>query len=451
MNGRHVIVVGAGLAGLAAASALMARGTQVTVLEARDRVGGRVENGALSDGQWVEVGGQWIGPGHDRMYELVDELGLSTIPLYDAGNLVLHLLGTRGLMRSGKGAIPKLNPFALADLGLGLRAFGKIAASVPLDRPWDAPDAELLDGQTFRTWIDRHLRTAAGRAYFQIFCEAVFSADPGDLSALHALFYTKSNVDMETLMAVTDGAQQDRVDGGSWLVAARLAERLGDCVHLGDAVRRVQWTADAVSIQTRSGAVYTGTDVIITLPPTLAGRLEYDPPLPSWRDQLTQRVPAGSVLKLYLVYDRPWWRDHGWNGQLGADVGPVKVTFDNTPPGYDRGILMGFMEGRDGREWARRTPEERRSAFIECAVRAFGPEAAHPVEYLEKDWMAEEFSRGCYGAHFTPGVWTSFGPALTAPIGPLRWAGAECAPQWNGYMEGAVRSGEAAAAAIPGP
>jgi monoamine oxidase len=192
----------------------------------------------------------------------------------------------------------------------------------------------------------------------------------------------------------------------------------------------------------------------VSLPPTLAGRLVYSPALPSWRDQLTQRLPAGSVIKLYLVYDEPFWRADGLTGQAASDEGPVKVMFDNSPPSGTPGVLMGFMEGMDGRVWARRSADERRAAAVECAVRYFGERARSPREYLERDWMAEEHSRGCYGAHFTPGVWTAYGPALRAPVGRIHWAGAECSSVWNGYMEGAVRSGEQAAddiLALAGP
>ena len=186
----------------------------------------------------------------------------------------------------------------------------------------------------------------------------------------------------------------------------------------------------------------------MTLPPTLAGRLEYDPPLPSWRDQLTQRMPAGSVIKAFAIYPEPFWRADGLNGQAASDTGPVKVTFDTSPPSGAPGVLMGFLEGNQARRWARRSPAERREAVIGCFVRYFGHAAARPDQYVERDWMAEEFTRGCYGAHFAPGVWTSFGEAWRAPIGRVHWAGSECAPQWNGYMEGAVRSGEAAADAV---
>jgi len=213
-------------------------------------------------------------------------------------------------------------------------------------------------------------------------------------------------------------------------------------------VRRIEHDDQRVRVVTRDGSEYRGDAAIVTLPPTLAGRLEYDPPLPSWRDQLTQRTPAGSVIKAFGIYPEPFWRADGLNGQAASDVGPVKVTFDTSPPSGTPGVLMGFLEGKQARIWARRSQAERREAVIGCFVRYFGRAAARPEQYVERDWMAEEFTRGCYGAHFAPGVWTSYGEAWRAPVGRLHWAGAECAPQWNGYMEGAVRSGEAAAEAV---
>ncbi len=444
-----VLVVGAGLSGLSAARRLVAAGHEVTVLEARDRVGGRTEGGRLSDGTTVELGGQWLGEGHTRMHELVAELGLETFRTWnDEGLLTLELLGRRTTLKPHKGAVPHVSPFALADLAQGMARFTRLAARTDLERPWLTPDADRLDGQTFETWIRRTLRTRAGRAYFRVACEAVWAAQPAEVSLLHALFYARSNADLETLLAVDRGAQQDRVVGGSVLVAERLAAGLGDRLVLGSPVRRVVHREDGVSVETRGGATYDADAVIVTLPPTLAGRLDYDPPLPSWRDQLTQRLPAGSVIKAYAVYDEPFWRAEGLNGQAASDTGPVKVVFDNSPPSGTPGVLLGFFEGHDARVHARRTEGERREALVGCLVRYFGPRAAAPVEYLERDWMAEEFTRGCYGAHFAPGVWTAYGEALRTPVGRIHWAGAECAPEWNGYLEGAVRSGEAVAAEV---
>jgi monoamine oxidase len=445
-----VVVVGAGLAGLVTAQHLVTAGATVQVLEARTRVGGRLEHGHLADGTTVELGGQWIGPGQDRVVGLLDDLGLDSFPSYNDGQILVLFGGERGRMASHRGAVPPLNPFVLADLLQAQLRFDRLARRVPLEAPWTGPRARVHDARTFESWIRSNLHTSTGRGFFRLLATGVFAAEPRDLSLLHALFYVRAGSDLDTVVNIDRGAQERRIAGGSARIAEGLASRLGDRVRLGTPVRRLVQRTDgaAVTAVLDGGGGVRARRAVVTLPPTLAGRLVYEPALPPWRDQLTQRVPAGAVTKFHAVYDTPFWREEGLNGVSMADRGPVRLTFDNSPPSGSPGILLGFAEGDDARRLSALEAAQRREAVTGCLVRAFGSRAARPREFLERDWAAEEYTRGCYGAHFTPGTWTSYGHALRPPVGAIHWAGAETAEAWNGYMEGAVRSADRAAAEV---
>jgi monoamine oxidase len=436
-----VVVVGSGVAGLAAARDLVAAGASVVVLEARDRVGGRLLNHDIGGGKVVEVGGQWVGPTQDRVLALARELELETFPTHTAGE---NLIEYGGGLRRYRGAIPRINPVVLLEVERAQRRLNRLARRVPLEAPWEAPNARRLDSQTVATWMDRNLFTRAGRALLELGTEAVWAAQPEDISLLHFLFYVHSAGSLEVLFDTEGGAQQDRIVGGSQLLAIRLAERLGERVVLDSPVRRIAHGADGVTVE-GDGAGARGKAVVLAMAPTLAGRIAYDPPLPGFRDQLTQRMPMGTVAKCMAIYDEPFWRSECLSGEGTSDTGPVKVTFDNSPPDGSPGVLLGFLEGRQARELGRLGADQRRAVVLDCFARLFGPRASRPDDYVERLWAEEEWTRGCYGCHMPTGAWTSYGPALRPPIGRLHWAGSEYAAVWNGYMDGAVSSGERAA------
>ncbi|HEY2508416.1 MAG TPA: flavin monoamine oxidase family protein [Streptosporangiaceae bacterium] len=444
-----VIVVGAGLAGLTAARDLLAAGRSVLVLEARDRVGGRVVNQDIGGGKIVEMGGEYAGPTQDRVLALARDLDVATFPTYDTGRKVLHFGGKRGAY---VGNIPRLSPVVLADVAQAQARLEALARQVPLDAPWTAARAERLDGQTFQTWLRRSTGTRGARSLLALGIEAVFAAEPGDLSLLHVLFYCHAGGSFERLIATTGGAQQDRFVGGSALIADRLAAALGDVVRLGAPVSRIQVignqaTATKVTVTTAAGT-FEGRRVVVTVPPLLAGRIDYEPALPSWREQLTQRTPMGSVIKCQVVYDEPFWRKDGLSGQATGDGSGSRVVFDNSPPDGSPGVLLAFVEGDEARTLGREPADVRRRVVLDSLARYFGARAAKPAGYYELDWQHEKWTGGCYGTLFGPNVWTRYGHALRAPIGPIHWAGTETSAAWSGYMDGAVRSGERAAAEV---
>jgi monoamine oxidase len=439
-----VAVVGAGLAGLVAARDLRRAGRSAIVLEARDRVGGRLLNADIGGGKVVEVGGQWAGPTQTRVVALARELGVETFPTHAQGE---NLVEWRSRLVRYRGAIPRINAAVLLDVAQAQARIDRMAKRVPLEAPWLAPQAELWDSQTVETWLRRNVATAGARDLFRIAVEAVWAADAADVSLLHLLFYTHSAGSFDDLIGTEGGAQQDRFVGGSQLLAVKLAEALGDDVALQAPVRRIEHSDSAVRLVADGREVSAGA-AIVAIPPALCGRIAYDPPLPAIRDQLTQRMPQGTVIKCMAVYERPFWREAGLSGQAMSTEGPVKVMFDNSPPDGSPGVLLGFLEGRQARELGEWEPEARRRAVVDCFTRIFGRQAGDPLDYVERVWAQEEWTRGCYGCYMPPGGWVSYGRALRAPIGRIHWAGAETATVWNGYMDGAIQSGERAAAEV---
>ena len=440
-----VVVVGAGFAGLAAARDLTAAGRSVAVVEARDRVGGRVLNASIGDGKIVEVGGQWVGPTQDRVMELAKDLEVETFPTYDTGSRVLHFGGRRGTY---KGTIPRINPFVIADVGRAQARLESLAKKVPLDAPWTAVRAETWDAITFETWLRRNTLTKAGRMLLALGVEAVFACEPGDVSLLHVLFYAHSAGSFQMAIDTGGGAQQDRLVGGSQVLCDKMADALGsEAVTLDSPVRAIKVVGERAAVESDNGS-WSARRVIVSLPPLLAGRIDYDPVLPPWRNQLTQRTPMGSVIKCNAIYDEPFWRADGLSGQATGDGEGARVVFDNSPPDGKPGVLLGFLEGDEARRLGKAGAEVRRRAVLDSFVRYFGPKAAHPLDFVELDWQAEPWSGGCYGTLFGPNVWTRYGHALREPVGPIHWAGTETASVWSGYMDGAVSSGQRAAAEV---
>jgi monoamine oxidase len=442
-------VVGAGVAGLVAARALRKAGKSVIVLEARDRVGGRCFSRPITGASDVaNMGATFVGPTQTKILALMAELGIGKFPVYATGKLLYYENGKR---TPYTGVIPpSSDPVAVVQLGeVILPEIDKMAATVPLDAPYSAPNAPTWDSMTVYTWAQNNITTANGRKLFALAVEAILSMEMQDVSMLYFLWYVGSAGGTTPLIANagTGGAQDFRVSGGTQEISIKMAAQLGvgKRVLLRQPVRRIAQTARGATVYA-DGATVSCKQVIVAIPPHLAGKIEYTPNVTAQRQQLTQRMPIGSLIKTIAVYKTPFWRDQGLNGQVTSDQGPVKVMFDASPAGGTPGVLLGFIDGDDARPLDDKPAAVRQAAALQSYVRYFGSAAANPIQYVDQVWDREVYTGGCPVGQTPPGVLTEFGPALRAPIGRIHWAGTETATHWIGYMDGAVDSGQRAAA-----
>src|SRR2546425_823684 len=272
-----------------------------------------------------------------------------------------------------------------------------------------------------------------GTALSSAATEAIFGCEPRELSLLY-----ERNFD------TAGGAQESRFVGGAQTVALPVAAQLGQRVVLSAPVRRITQSSSGVTVVSDRFNV-TGQRVIVAIPPTLAGRIDYQPPLPPLRDQLVQHMPQGSLMKFEAIYTTPFWRAKGLSGQAVSEIGPIKVTFDTSPADGSLGIMMGFIGGHEARVWENRSEDDLRAAALQNLAIYFGNEALNPLDVVTFNWSTEVWNRGCPVAVLGPGTLIDFGTALRTPVGRIHWAGTETSTFWNGYMDGAVRSGERAA------
>jgi monoamine oxidase len=440
-----VCVVGAGYAGLTAARRLAQTGKAVVVLEARDRVGGRIWTFHLPDGSPMDRGGGWVANRHTAILKLASEVGVSTYKTYVDG---YHLLVGDGRTRRYRGLIPKISPAAVLTIALAQVKLDHWAKRVPIDAPWTAKRAAEWDSRSIAWFLERSgIRRTIARDLFDSVVRGLFCGDLNRVSFLNLLFLIRASGGFNSLVSITGGYQENLVVGGAGAIARSVADDLGDRVRLNAPARTIRQAADHVVVDSDELTV-SARHVVVAVPPALALEIAFDPKLPEDRLALYRHSTAGPETKTLLVYDEPFWRTDGFSGQSAGPQSVSEVTLDASPVAGSPGVIASFTFGPIAERFDALDSAERRRLLIAAMVERFGPRAGSPANVIETPWWKEEWTRGCSMAHWSPGILTKYGALLRQPFGRVHWAGTETATISYGSIDGAVRSGERVAEEI---
>ena len=441
---RDVLIVGAGAAGTTAANELRKAGLSVVVLEARDRVGGRLWTDVI-DGAMLEIGGQWVSPDQDALIETIDELGLETFSRYREGDSVY--VGPDGALHRFTGEMFPVSAETEKVIAEITERLDAMVAEIDPDRPYAHPKAAEWDSVTWDAWLReqsdddeavRNLAFATG--------SAMLTKPTHAFSLLQSLLMAASAGSYSNLVDA-DFILDKRVVGGLQQVPQLLAERLGDDVLLNQPVRTLEWGENGVTATTDALTV-RARYAILAHAPVLYDRISFVPSLPRRQHQMHQHLSMGFVIKVHAVYDRPFWREQGLSGTAFSPYELVHEAYDNTNHADERGTLVGFVSDQNADDVFELSAEERKERILESLSHYYGPEAKNPVVYYESDWGTEEWTRGAYAASFDMGGLHRYGKDLRASVGPIHFACSDLAGAGYQHVDGAIRMGRLAAAQI---
>lgn len=441
---RDVVIIGAGASGLTAATELRRKGLSVAVLEARDRVGGRLWTDII-EGAMLEIGGQWVSPDQDALKSTLAELGLATYPRHRSGDNVY--INAAGAVSRFHGEIFPVSATTEHELVSLIDKLDALVSEIDPDRPWAHPRAAELDEISFSRWLETQTDDREAQDNISMFVAGAMLTKPAHaFSALQALLMAASAGSFSNLVDA-DYILDERVVGGLQQVPLLLAERLGGDVHLGRPVRTLRWNDTGVVAVTDELEVHARW-AILAVPPVLISRISFEPPLPRRQQQLHQHLSMGFVIKVHAVYETPFWRADGLSGTAFSPYELVHEAYDNTNFDAERGTLVGFVADEEADAVFALPAEERRLRILTSLARYYGPQALDPVVYYESDWGSEEWTRGAYAASFDMGGLARYGAELRSPVGPISFSCSDIAGKGYQHVDGAIRVGRETAAAI---
>jgi monoamine oxidase len=432
VNRPDVVVVGAGLAGLAAARDLEAGGAQVTVVEARDRVGGRVEQVELADGRRVQLGGEVVGDAHTSYLGLVQELGLTLTASYvcEPGEITRQVPGSVDV-----GDWPSwCSPADRASYDEVDGALEKVLASIAADDPWSCPDLGRLDRLSVGDWLRG---AGASPGVLRLWELVHLSLSDGSIERQSMFAYARKIV-----VGGTSGSydveqwENLRVAEGSATVALTMAAALRD-VRLSSPVRSIRVGPRGSVVTTQDGEELRADAVVVAVPSGPARDLDIEGVSEARLTSLRRQRHAWAA-KFVAAYDAPFWRERGQNA-LAESEGVLGSTWPQ-----ETGVLSALVPPERYAAFAAADPATRTHEALAQIAELYGPEATAPLQTWTRLWGTDPWTQG-YVTSWRPGDVEAVGPLHGTHEPPFYVCGSD---QWvAGYMEGAVRTGRGAAAA----
>ncbi|MEM8830413.1 MAG: NAD(P)/FAD-dependent oxidoreductase [Cyanobacteria bacterium P01_G01_bin.19] len=439
-NNTDVLVVGAGLSGLYAARLLQQAGVSVAVLEARDRIGGRVLSQRLSDGTTIDLGAQWISPSQRRINALVEKYQLKTIITHTQGDSTVNVGAS---LQRNSGTIPPMSWLSKLDLLQISWRIDRNANRFPVDKPWLHPQAEQLDRLSFADWLKKNTLTDGARAYWRYVIESGLCNSSAKFSPLEVLQQVASIGGLKQL----ETAEYAFFPDGAQTIAQKLAEELGNCIHLQTAVRSLEYDGQLVGLHSDRGKFY-GKRVIFALPPQLIAKISFPCQFARKLAQRPKELVLGKIIKNIIVYERAWWRDLGLNGIADTPKEPIQYLADVSDRAGKPGILAAFISGNDAIGQNQTDSKAYETLVFDYVDKILGKAPLSPQYFKTMDWTAEPFSCGGYASRRAIGEWINGQNALAQPCEPIHFAGTQTATEWRSYMEGALQSAERASAEV---
>lgn len=461
-----IVVIGAGLSGLIAARTLQKQGKSVLVLEANNRIGGRMHLQKTIEGGVLDMGGQWVGDTQTAIVGLLDELGIKRFISYEDGRSIQSWQGSKtgfngdvSQLLEGRCGKPSSFPVqhkqaceqsaaVLPDCDSNeeqAKIWNKllaISASVPPDQPWKTKNAKLLDSTTFQTWLEKE-----GAADYTQWLPAMQARiggsggfEPGEVSLLHMAWTQRVGPQSET-------PEKWLINGGAGQVPALLAKSLRNQIVLSARATGIEQSASGLTITTARLSI-KAKRVIVAIPPPLRAGIAFSPALPPTHTGFIQRSPMGSMSKVHAVFPEAFWRKQCLSGSAAGNLEYCEFIADSSPESGKPGILTSFIGGERNLALAGKSPEEIKKIVLGEFAHFFGEEIWSAAEFIHINWDQKNWTSGAFTSYLPPDVWTVYGSGWRDPVGDIFWAGTETSERWPGYFDGAVRAGKRASEAV---